>query len=132
MLPEYMVPAAFVALPALPLTPNGKVDRRALPAPDGAAYASFGYEAPLGEVESALAQIWAEVLMLERVGRHDNFFELGGHSLLAMQVVVRVRQAFSVELPLRDLFATPVLADLGSRIEAIRMESVVARERIEL
>jgi hypothetical protein len=129
-----MVPAAFVVLQALPLTPNGKVDRRALPAPDGAPYAGRGYEAPLGEVESALAQIWAEVLMLERVGRHDDFFELGGHSLLATQVVVRVRQVLSVELPLRDLFATPILADLGSRIEALRMagKSVVARERIEL
>jgi acyl carrier protein len=133
-LPHHMVPSAFVVLQALPLTPNGKVDRRALPAPDGAAYTSPGYEAPLGEVESALAQIWAEVLMLERVGRHDNFFELGGHSLLAMQVVVRVRQALSVELPMRDLFATPILADLGSRIEALRMESrsVVRTERIEL
>ena len=64
--------------------PNGKVDRKALPAPDGAAYASRGYEAPVGEVEETLAQIWAEVLKLERVGRHDNFFELGGHSLLAV------------------------------------------------
>jgi amino acid adenylation domain-containing protein len=133
-LPQYMVPTAFVVLEALPLTPNGKVDRKALRAPDGAALASRGYEAPVGEVESALARIWAEVLMLERVGRYDDFFELGGHSLLATQVAVRVRQVLSVELPLRDLFAAPVLADMGSRIEALRTErtSVVAKERIEL
>jgi acyl-coenzyme A synthetase/AMP-(fatty) acid ligase len=76
-LPEYMVPAAIVHLQALPLTPNGKVDRKALPAPEGEAYSRGEYEAPQGEAEQALAQIWQEVLKLERVGRHDNFFELG-------------------------------------------------------
>jgi len=73
-LPDYMVPAAFVPLPALPLTPNGKIDRKALPAPDAAAYANRAYEAPVGEVETTLAQIWADVLTLERVGRHDNIW----------------------------------------------------------
>jgi acyl-coenzyme A synthetase/AMP-(fatty) acid ligase len=133
-LPEYMVPAAFVALEALPLTPNGKVDRRALPAPDGAAYTTRGYEAPVGEVEAKLARIWAEVLKLERVGRHDNFFELGGHSLLATQVATRVRGALGVELPLRELFAAPMIADLSSRIEALRVRggSTLPKERIEL
>ncbi|MER9096210.1 non-ribosomal peptide synthetase, partial [Mesorhizobium sp. M0700] len=77
-LPDYMVPAAFVRLAALPLTPNGKLDRKALPAPADGAYARTAYEAPQGAVETALAEIWAELLGVERVGRHDNFFELGG------------------------------------------------------
>ncbi|TIX52347.1 MAG: amino acid adenylation domain-containing protein, partial [Mesorhizobium sp.] len=77
-LPDYMVPSAFVRLAALPLTPNGKLDRKALPAPADDAYARRSYEAPRGAVETALAQIWAELLGVERVGRHDHFFELGG------------------------------------------------------
>ncbi|WP_217578909.1 amino acid adenylation domain-containing protein, partial [Mesorhizobium sp. GbtcB19] len=81
-LPEYMVPAAYVAMEALPLTPNGKLDRRALPAPDEAAFARGLYEPPQGEVETILAGIWQEQLGVEQVGRQDSFVELGGHSLL--------------------------------------------------
>jgi amino acid adenylation domain-containing protein len=115
-LPEYMVPAAFVVLQALPLTPNGKVDRKGLPAPDGAAYGTRGYEAPVGEVETALAQIWAELLKLERVGRHDNFFELGGHSLLAVTLIERMRRAgFSGDV--RALFISPTLAGFAAATE---------------
>src|SRR6202021_4071787 len=91
VLPDYMVPAAYVVLDALPLTANGKLDRRALPAPDGSAFASRAYEPPMGEVEESLANIWCEVLAIERVGRHDNFFELGGHSLLVVRVIERMR-----------------------------------------
>src|SRR4029077_1879916 len=93
LLPEYMVPAAYVALEQFPLTTNGKLDRKALPAPQLGAYVSRGYEAPVGDVESTVARIWAEVLKLERVGRNDNFFELGGHSLLAVTVIERMREA---------------------------------------
>ncbi|HEX9937750.1 MAG TPA: AMP-binding protein, partial [Longimicrobium sp.] len=120
-LPAYMVPAAYVRLERLPLTPNGKLDRKALPAPEGDAYASREYEAPVGKVEVALAEVWAELLNVERVGRWDNFFGLGGHSLLALQVVSWVRQEMGVELPLADVFEKPVLADLVGRILELRL-----------
>ncbi|MGR9404813.1 non-ribosomal peptide synthase/polyketide synthase (plasmid) [Rhizobium leguminosarum] len=113
LLPDYMVPSAFVRLEALPLTVNGKLDRKALPVPDDDAYARRAYEAPQGEIETLLAGIWAELLGVERVGRHDNFFELGGHSLLAVRVLVRLTEALAVELPLAILFAKPTLADLA-------------------
>ncbi|HEX6746978.1 MAG TPA: amino acid adenylation domain-containing protein, partial [Longimicrobium sp.] len=116
-LPEYMLPAAYVRLDALPLTPNGKLDRNALPAPDGDAFATRGYEAPSGQVEEAVAAIWAEVLGVERVGRRDHFFALGGHSLLAVRVVSRVRQALGVEAAIGDLFVRPVLADFARGLE---------------
>ena len=86
------MPAAYVRLESLPLTPNGKLDRKALPAPDEDAYATQMYEAPQGEMERKLAEIWAEVLKLEKVGRHDNFFALGGHSLLAVTLIERMRR----------------------------------------
>jgi amino acid adenylation domain-containing protein len=115
-LPEYMVPAAYVLLELLPLTPNGKLNRKALPAPEGDAYGVRQYEAPQGAIEELLADIWAELLHLERVGRHDNFFELGGHSLLAVRVIARVREALKVEVAIRDLFARPVLQDFASAL----------------
>ncbi|HJX28874.1 MAG TPA: amino acid adenylation domain-containing protein, partial [Thermoanaerobaculia bacterium] len=115
-LPEHMVPAAFVFLSALPLGPNGKVDRKALPAPEWQS-AGESYVAPRTPVEDVLAGIWAELLGLQRVGVTDNFFNLGGHSLLATQVISRLRGAFGVEVPLRDLFEAPVLADLATRVE---------------
>nr|WP_246763569.1 non-ribosomal peptide synthetase [Rhizobium sp. 007] len=118
-LPDYMVPSAFVRLEALPLTPNGKLDRKGLPSPEDDAYAHRTYEAPRGEIETALAEIWAELLGVERVGRHDNFFELGGHSLLAVQLSSRLSQAVGVALPLTRLFARPVLADLALTIAAL-------------
>ncbi|MFD1692303.1 phosphopantetheine-binding protein [Azotobacter chroococcum] len=85
-----MVPAAIVQLEALPLTVNGKVDRKALPAPEKTE--AKRHEAPQGEVEQALAEIWAQVLRVERVGRHDNFFELGGDSILTLQIIARARK----------------------------------------
>ena len=117
VLPEYMVPAAFVAMKKLPLTPNGKLDRKALPAPEGEAYGQQGYEEPQGEIEKQLAGMWQELLGIERVGRQDHFFELGGHSLLAMRLVAHVRQVLGVELPVTTLFARP---QLGQLAEAVR------------
>ncbi|HEU4881110.1 MAG TPA: amino acid adenylation domain-containing protein, partial [Longimicrobium sp.] len=127
-LPEYMVPAAYVRMEALPLTPNGKLDRKALPAPEGGAYARSGYDPPVGETEQALADVWAEVLGVARVGRWDNFFDLGGHSLLAVQVGSRVRQALGAEIPLREVFASPVLADLARAVEGATRATLPAIE----
>ncbi|HET7461831.1 MAG TPA: amino acid adenylation domain-containing protein, partial [Longimicrobium sp.] len=116
-LPEYMVPAAYVRLEHFPLTPAGKLDRAALPAPEGDAYVVREYEEPVGETEQALAEIWAEVLGAERVGRRDDFFDLGGHSLLAVQVISRVRQVLEAEVELGTLFTRPVLADFARGLE---------------
>ena len=112
LLPEYMVPAAYVQLAAMPLTPNGKLDRKALPAPDGGAYASRAHEAPDGEVEVALAAIWRELLDVERVGRNDNFFELGGNSLLIVHVLQRMRRE-GLHVDIRDVFTAKTLATLA-------------------
>ncbi|OUM08507.1 non-ribosomal peptide synthetase [Pseudomonas syringae] len=115
-LPEYMVPGAFIELTALPLTANGKLDMRALPKPDHASLFSMAYEPPQGDIEIALAQIWAEVLQVERVGRYDHFFDLGGHSLLAMRMVSQVRQQLGMELPLGELFALGELAAVAAAL----------------
>ncbi|MDO9235831.1 MAG: non-ribosomal peptide synthetase, partial [Aquabacterium sp.] len=115
-LPDYMLPSAFVILPALPLTANGKLDRGALPVPDADAVLSHSYEAPQGPIEIALARIWQELLELERVGRHDHFFELGGHSLMSLSLVERLRQQ-GWALEARAVFANPVLCSLAAVID---------------
>jgi len=115
VLPEYMVPSAFVLLERLPLTSNGKLDRRALPAPELGAYVSREYEAPQGEVEEILAGIWQGLLKVERVGRHDNFFELGGHSLLIVQLMERLRRV-GLSAEIRRVFESPTLADLAGAL----------------
>ncbi|HEX8363539.1 MAG TPA: amino acid adenylation domain-containing protein, partial [Longimicrobium sp.] len=130
-LPEYMVPSAFIRMDAFPLTLNGKLDRKALPAPEGGTFAAREYEAPLGEVEVAVAGIWATVLGVERVGRWDHFFEMGGHSLRAVQVTSRVRQALGVDVALGGLFAKPVLADYARGLAAAAKSELAAIERAE-
>ncbi len=114
-LPEYMVPAAFVRLDALPLTPNGKLDRQALPAPDGEAFARQAYEAPQGKVETTLATIWAELLGVECISRHDSFFALGGHSMLAVRMIERLRSV-GLTVSVRALFDTPMLSELAQSL----------------
>ncbi|SFN56516.1 non-ribosomal peptide synthetase [Xenorhabdus japonica] len=113
---EHMIPSAFVILDAFPLTGSGKLDRKALPAPDRTAIASREYEAPQGEIEQKLAEVWQSLLGLEQVGRHDNFFELGGHSLLTVQMASRLRQVFNTKLDLQDLFTRPILSDLAQSL----------------
>src|SRR4029077_7776122 len=115
-LPDYLVPDAFVALPALPLTAHGKLDRQALPDPKGALRARVRSPPPRGPIEEGLAGIWEDLLAVDRVGADDNFFELGGHSLPTPRVVSQVREAFGVELPLRRLFAAPTVAALAREI----------------
>ncbi|UWF47459.1 amino acid adenylation domain-containing protein [Pseudomonas sp. N3-W] len=124
-LPAYMVPSAYVRLDNLPLTANGKLDRKALPAPDQASLLSREYEAPQGEVEVALAQIWADVLKVERVGRHDHFFELGGHSLLAVSLIERMRQR-GLSADVRVLFSQPTLTALAAAVGSGREIEVPA------
>jgi amino acid adenylation domain-containing protein len=112
-LPDYMVPSTFVFLDVLPLTPNRKVDRKALPEPDDSRPELIdAYVAPSTPIEKALAEMWMQVLCVEKVGIHDNFFELGGHSLLAMQLISRVRNSFGIELSVRSLFDAPTVAGL--------------------
>jgi acyl carrier protein len=111
-LPRYMVPAAFVLLPALPLTPNGKVNRKALPAPESETR-KLPHELPSTPIESIIAEIWTNVLKLTSVGIDDDFFDLGGHSLLAVRVMGRINQALEVDLNLRQLFETPTVRGLA-------------------
>ncbi len=113
-LPEYMSPSAFVTLNALPKTPSGKVDRRALPAPDGARpELEAAYVAPTTSKEKILSVIWAQVLGLAQVGIHDNFFELGGDSILSIQVIARAHQA-GLRLTPKQLFEHPTVAGLAA------------------
>ena len=117
VLPEYMVPGVIVALDALPLTPNGKVDRHALPVPE---YQARSNDAPQGETEEALAQIWSEVLGIDRPGRTDHFFELGGDSLTIMQVQQHVRSRLGLDMPLPTFFAAVTLAQFAQACESHR------------
>ena len=124
ILPDYMVPSAITVLDRLPLNANGKIDRRALPEP--VFDTGDAYEAPEGELETQLASIWAEVLGVERVGRHDNFFELGGHSLLALRVVNQMKSTLSLPVTLEMLFLAHDLADLAARLPVAQRDTDTA------
>ncbi|UOZ02729.1 non-ribosomal peptide synthetase [Amycolatopsis sp. WQ 127309] len=116
-LPGYLVPSAFVVLPALPLSGSGKVDRRALPAPDTARPdLGRGPVPPRGLLEELVADIWSDVLGVDVVGVFDDFFALGGHSLLATQVVARLARTSGREVPLRLLFEAPTVAGMAQRL----------------
>ncbi|WP_245627681.1 non-ribosomal peptide synthase/polyketide synthase [Actinomadura oligospora] len=132
-LPEYMVPAAVVALPEIPMTVNGKLDRAALPAPDYAGLATG--RAPRTAVEEIVCGLFAEVLGLERVGADDGFFELGGDSLLAMRLITRLRAVLDADIGVRELFATPTPEAIAALVRAgdpgHRHPPLVPRERPE-
>ncbi|MFN6571978.1 amino acid adenylation domain-containing protein [Dendronalium sp. ChiSLP03b] len=126
-LPSYMMPGAFVLLEALPLTANGKVDRKALPAPDTARpELTAAYQPPQTEVEQTIAQIWQTVLQVENVGIHDNFFELGGHSLLLVQVHSKLREVFTRDLSVLDLFRYPTINSLANYFQQVNHQQTSA------
>jgi len=114
-LTDYMVPSAFVFLKELPVTPTGKIDRQALPAPNVASSRlEDQFAAPRNPSEEILAEIWANLLGVQRVGIHDNFFELGGHSLAAASLFVKIEDHFGKKLPLATLFQAPTVAQLAN------------------
>lgn len=127
-LPEYMVPSLWMALDRLPLTPNGKIDRRALPAPRAAATAAAEYVAPRTETERTIAEVWREVLGLDRVGRHDKFFALGGHSLLLVRAHGRLSERLGREIAVIDLFRHPDVASLARFLDGGAESDVAAVE----
>ena len=120
-LPEYMVPSAFVMLDAFPLTPGGKVDRKELAQLSEVKHKQERtFVTPGTLTETTMAEIWAQVLNIDRVSVHDNFFQVGGNSLLATKLVFKIREAFKIELPLPRLFESPTVAELSQVIDSFR------------
>ncbi len=122
-LPPHMVPSVLVPLEVMPRTPHGKLDRKALPAPSTLGRSSSEYVAPRNPLEEQLADLWAEVLGVDRVGVEDDFFDLGGHSLLAIRLVSRIRRDLTVEMPLRRFFAATTVAELAREVWGVQTET---------
>jgi thioesterase domain-containing protein/acyl carrier protein len=120
-LPDYMVPALFITLDAFPLTASGKIDRLALPQPDFGEISVKYYQAPETPTEEIIAEIWANVLKVDQVSVGANFFEVGGHSLLATQIMVRIRERFHVDVPLRLLFEFPTVTAFSAQLDAMQL-----------
>jgi amino acid adenylation domain-containing protein/FkbH-like protein len=127
VLPDYMVPSAFVVLEQMPLSPNGKLERRALPAPEREAFAGRPYAAPEGHIEQLVAGIWCRLLHIDRVGREDDFFRLGGHSLLATRLIARTQTALSIEIPLRTIFDYPTVHGFAHFVERLLHANLLER-----
>jgi amino acid adenylation domain-containing protein len=129
LLPDYMVPASFVTLPALPLTANGKIDRRALPAPGQAAREPrVEISAPQTELQRIVARVWQDVLKVEAVGIHESFFDLGGNSLRLFEVVTRLREVYKERrIELVDLIEYPTIASLTEHLTAQEAIQAVAQ-----
>ncbi len=117
MLPDYMVPSLFMKLDKMPLTPNGKLDRKALLSQEGGEIRQI-YMEPRTRAQCVLAEIWQEILHLDKVGINDNFFELGGNSIIAVRFFSKIRQAMHLDLPLAELFAFPTIKQLAAHIES--------------
>jgi hypothetical protein len=114
-LPDYMIPTAFVEMEWLPLTPNGKLDRKGLPLPEARRPdAENNFVPPRSDKEQAIANVWRELLHVERVGLHDNFFDLGGHSLLVVQAQAKLREVLNADVPVVRLFQYPTVSALAN------------------
>ncbi|KAF9943801.1 hypothetical protein BGZ70_005411, partial [Mortierella alpina] len=131
ILPEYMIPSAYVRMDAFPLTNNDKIDRRALPEPRSDSLVTHAYVAPQGGHEIALAAIWSDLLKVERAGRHDNFFMLGGHSLLAVRMIESLRRK-GFTLFVRALFENPTLHTLATCLRDDQAEAMIPPNTITL
>jgi amino acid adenylation domain-containing protein len=127
-LPDFMVPSVFVLLAEFPLLPNGKVNRQELASTERHGLELTECAEPRTDVEALIAQIWQELLGIERIGVEQNFFELGGHSLLAAQVVARLRAVMGVPLTIRDLFGAPTVA----RLAALSQRNILPGRHTEL
>ena len=114
-LPEYMIPSLWVELESIPLTVNGKIDRKALPDPDSGDMAAE-YVEPRNEIEAMLAEMWQEILEIDKVGIEDDFFELGGQSLLVIRLISAIRKTFRIELQLNDVFDFPTIRLLAGQL----------------
>ena len=120
VLPNYMIPQMVLVLESLPMTASGKIDRKALPVPeDVTSHRTQAYVAPVSPIEKTLAEIWIQLLRIEKVGVHDDFFESGGHSLLATRLASQIRRAFGVEIALRSMFESPTIAEMSELIQNI-------------
>lgn len=137
-LPYYMLPSFYVQLEKLPLTTNGKLDKASLPEPDASMAITGGYSAPENEIEAKLAEIWEQLLGVERVGVRDDFFELGGHSLRANVLASKIEKEFQVRIPIRAIFKTPTVRALADCIRksgktsCSRIEPIARKEYYEL
>ncbi len=130
-LPNYMIPSHFIQLEKLPLTSNGKVNRKALPDIEGNINVGNDYVAPANEIEIKLAEIWSEILNIDRIGVNDDFFELGGHSLKVTKLASKVLKAFNVELPLKEVFNNPSIRDLADYVRRTEKKAFAAIEVTE-
>jgi amino acid adenylation domain-containing protein len=130
-LPEHMVPSSFTFLGNLPRTPNGKIDRKALPRPSSQRQRpKIGYVEPRTALEGDIARVWQDLLHLDQVGVEDNFFDLGGHSILAMQVVNKLREQHSIDLPVKAFFQFPTIARMAGSLESQRSARQAEANRV--
>ncbi|AQZ67801.1 putative non-ribosomal peptide synthetase [[Actinomadura] parvosata subsp. kistnae] len=129
-LPEYMVPSAIVPVERIPLTANGKLDRAALPEPGRDEVGAAAFVAPRTVVEACLAEVWQDVLAIDKVGAQDDFFQLGGNSILVLRMIARVHEETGIEVGAREVFGNPSLARLSAVVEAKLRAEISASENV--